>query len=142
VLGFGIWWLAPLLTIFQLCRGCLFYWWRKPPTCLKSLTNFIMRRKISWTDGRTDGRTEVKQYTPSPFGERGYNNNKIMFIYLLIQNFWWLYLTIEKCWWIWYLKPNYKAIIMTFQCTIIENEKCCRIYGAVLFKYSNYDLTT
>ena len=28
-----------------------------------------MRRKISWTDGRT----EVKQYTPSPFGERGYN---------------------------------------------------------------------
>ena len=22
-----------------------------------------------------DGRTEVKQYTPSPFGERGYNNN-------------------------------------------------------------------
>ena len=34
-----------------------------------------MRRKISWTDGRTDIRTEVKQYTPpSPFGERGYNN--------------------------------------------------------------------
>ena len=93
-------------------------------------------------EGRTDGRTEVKQYTPSPFGERGYNNNKIMFIYLLIQNFWWLYLTIEKCWWIWYLKPNYKTIIMTFQCIIIENEKCCRIYGAVLFKYSNYDLTT
>ena len=28
-----------------------------------------MRRKISWTDGRT----EVKQYTLSPFGERGYN---------------------------------------------------------------------
>ena len=23
--------------------------------------------------GRTEGRTEVKQYTPSPFGERGYN---------------------------------------------------------------------
>ena len=29
-----------------------------------------MRQKISWTDGRT----EVKQYTPSPFGERGYKN--------------------------------------------------------------------
>jgi hypothetical protein len=27
-------------------------------------------------DGRTDRRTEVKQYTPSPFGERGYNKNK------------------------------------------------------------------
>ena len=26
------------------------------------------QRKISWTDGRT----EVKQYTPSPFRERGY----------------------------------------------------------------------
>jgi hypothetical protein len=24
-------------------------------------------------DGQTDRRTEVKQYTPSPFGERGYN---------------------------------------------------------------------
>jgi hypothetical protein len=36
-----------------------------------------LRRKISWTDGRTDRRTEVKQYTPSPFGERGYNKNKI-----------------------------------------------------------------
>ena len=31
-----------------------------------------MRRKISWTDGRTEGWTEVKQHTPSPFGERGY----------------------------------------------------------------------
>ena len=31
---------------------------------------------------------------------------------------------------------------MAFQCTIIENEKCCRIYGAVLFKNSNYGLTT
>jgi hypothetical protein len=114
-----------------------------------------MRRKISWTDGRTEGRTDGwtdgrtdgltdrgKTVYPSPFGERGYNNNNVMFIYLLIQNFWWLYLTIEKCWWIWYLKPNYKTIIMTFQCTIIENEKCCRIYGAVLFKYSSYDLTT
>jgi hypothetical protein len=29
-----------------------------------------MWRKISWTDRRT----ELKQYTPSPFGERGYNN--------------------------------------------------------------------
>jgi hypothetical protein len=30
-----------------------------------------------------DGRTEVKQYTPSPFGERGYNK-----FYLLIGLFW------------------------------------------------------
>jgi hypothetical protein len=26
-------------------------------------------------DGRTDRRTEVKQYTPSPFGERGGNKS-------------------------------------------------------------------
>ena len=26
------------------------------------------------TEGQTDRRTEVKQYTPSPFGEQGYNN--------------------------------------------------------------------
>ena len=30
-----------------------------------------MRRKISWTDGRTDRRTEVKQYTPLPLRGAG-----------------------------------------------------------------------
>jgi hypothetical protein len=30
-----------------------------------------MCRKISWTDGRTDGRTEVKQYTPLPLWGAG-----------------------------------------------------------------------
>jgi hypothetical protein len=35
-----------------------------------------MRRKTSWTDERTDGRTEVKQYTPLSLRGGGYNKKQ------------------------------------------------------------------
>ena len=45
----GKWCLMPPSTIFQLCRRVQFYWWRKPPTCCMSLTNFITYCCIKYT---------------------------------------------------------------------------------------------
>jgi hypothetical protein len=41
--------------------------------------------------GRTEGRTKVKQYTPSPFGERGYNNSEWVDISLYSDTLSWFW---------------------------------------------------
>ena len=50
-LGLGLRFSKPLSTIFQLYCGRQFYWWRKPLTCGKSLTNFITLYRVNLVIG-------------------------------------------------------------------------------------------
>jgi hypothetical protein len=46
-----------------------------------SAINSYWEKYLGRTEGRTDRWTEVKQYTPSPFGEWGYNKRRIIISY-------------------------------------------------------------
>jgi hypothetical protein len=79
---FDLWCLTPLSTIFQLYRGGQFIGggnrstWRKPPTCHKSLTNFINISNTStvYLKNILKMKNEIKNYYST--------NNNIVFLYL------------------------------------------------------------
>ena len=69
-----------LVTKYQI--SAINSWWEK---CDKKMLRKMRRKNI----GRTDRRTEVKQYTPSPFWERGIiRSTQLLPIFYLFS--WWL----------------------------------------------------
>jgi hypothetical protein len=73
---------------------CLITWQFLIWICCDQISDFChqqlmrkMRRKISWTDGRTDRGKTV--YPPPPSGSGGITRTMLIFRHIFLSNYWW-----------------------------------------------------
>jgi hypothetical protein len=95
----GIWWVQKRYPQYGIPIWSL---WPKIRFLPSTVTekNILDGRKDGRTDRRTDRRTEVKQDTPSPFGERGHKEIFIQIHGVQTAKIFNVNVTLLKCWYV------------------------------------------